>query len=332
MNPAPILMKQWLGANERTRILPGDQWYLNFAVKLLPAVKQSVLFKGNDYEQKDAAISLCMYFQDAIAQSGGWKTFSGLYHSLYGTYLPFYRLSDDYVPDEINREDVAFVLWTLKSQFALYEEGSYTLQDPHDKDLLALAQEAYELMDEAFEDAPINEKPSSSLWVMGPDLLDMPATPLPEVVPGTKLSKDAERCLEYSGGKPLLYFATYKELCRFFVEVLKWENSPSALLPDLQYKKEFVIYANAKGMLVAHNVAAYFCEEHNPMYDAGRAAAEGYKLFCRPGACPFDLVKYGMLKGILPDVQFPFPNGKEVLHGNWDFIARYYLCEYYEGE
>lgn len=69
--------------------------------------------------------------------------------------------------------------------------------------------------------------------------------------------------------------------------------------------KEFVIYANAKGMLVAHNVAAYFCEEHNPMYDAKRAAAEGYKMFCQPGECPFDLLKYGMAKGILPDVELP---------------------------
>ena len=62
--------------------------------------------------------------------------------------------------------------------------------------------------------------------------------------------------------------------------------------PGIQ--KEFVIYANAKGMLVAHNVAAYFCEEHNPMYDAKRAAAEGYKMFCQPGECPFDLLKYGI--------------------------------------
>lgn len=96
--------------------------------------------------------------------------------------------------------------------------------------------------------------------------------------------------------------------------------------------KEFVIYANAKGMLVAHNVAAYFCEEHNPMYDAKRAAAEGYKMFCQPGECPFDLLKYGMAKGILPDVELPFLKGKETLHQYWDFIARYYLCEYYEGE
>lgn len=35
---------------------------------------------------------------------------------------------------------------------------------------------------------------------MGLDLLDMPITPLPEVTPETKLSKDAARCLEYSQG------------------------------------------------------------------------------------------------------------------------------------
>ena len=332
MKPVHIFMKQWLEANERTRILPGDQWYLDFSIKTLPILKESPLFKESEYAQKDAATSLGMYFQDAIAQTGGWKTFSEAYYALYNRHLPFYRLSDSYIPDEINLEDVAFVLWTLKSHFAIFNPDEYTLQDPFDKDLLALAQKVYKLMDENFEKAPINEEPSSVLWLMGPDLLDMPLEPLPEITPETKLSKDVEHCLEYSNGKPLLYFTTYKELCKFFVEVLKWENTPSALLPDLQYKKEFVIYANAKGMLIAHNVAAYFCEEHNPMYNAERAAAEGYKLFCRPGGCPFDLIKYGMLKGVLPDVQLPFDNGKEVLQQNWDFIARYYLCEYYEGE
>ena len=105
------------------------------------------------------------------------------------------------------------------------------------------------------------------------------------------------------------------------VDVLGWENKRSALLPDLEYQKEFVIYANAKGMLVAHNVAAYFCEEHNPMYDAKRAAAEGYKMFCQPGECPFDLLKYGMTKGILPDVELPFLKGKETLHQYWDIYS-----------
>ena len=37
------------------------------------------------------------------------------------------------------------------------------------------------------------------------------------------------------------------------------------------------------------------------------------------------------MKNVLPEVQFAYTNGKEVLHKNWDFIARYYLDEYYEG-
>ncbi len=332
MKPVPIYMKQWLDANKRIRMLPGDRWYLDFSAKMLPMIKQSPLFEGNDRIQKDAAMTLCIYFQDAIARSGGWKTFSEGYHALYHTYLPFYRLTDNYIPDEINPEDVAFVLWILKSRIAQYEPDEYTLQDPFDKDLLALSQEVYRLMDEAFEEAPINEEPSFPSWVMEPHWLEIPSTPLPEITSATRLNRDVERCLEYSGGKSLLYFATYKELYQFFVETLKWENTPVSLLPDLQNKKEFVIYANAKGMLIAHNVAAYFSEEHNPIYNAERAASEGYKLFCCPGACPFDLIKYGMNKGILPDVQLPFANGKEILQQNWDFIARYYLCEYYEGK
>lgn len=63
MKPVPIFMKQWLEANERTRILPGDQWYLDFSIKTLPILKESPLFKESEYAQKDAATSLGMYFR-----------------------------------------------------------------------------------------------------------------------------------------------------------------------------------------------------------------------------------------------------------------------------
>ena len=58
MKPVPIPMKQWLAANERTRVLPGDQWYLNFSASILSLVKQSPLFKEDDYAQKDATVSV----------------------------------------------------------------------------------------------------------------------------------------------------------------------------------------------------------------------------------------------------------------------------------
>ena len=105
----------------------------------------------------------------------------------------------------------------------------------------------------------------------------------------------------------------------------------SAWMPELESSKNFVIYANAKGMLIAPDVAQYFCDAHNPAYNAEAAAKDGYRMFCQPGMCPFDLLKYGMHKGLLTDVRLPFDHGKELLQDNWDFIARYYLSEYYEG-
>lgn len=126
-------MQYWLGANERTHVLPTDKWYLDFATSILPLVKTSPLFNKEDLRtQIDAAISLGMYFQDAIAQSGGWKLFSEAFQGVYGTYLPFYPLGDDYTPDEINQEDIAFVLWTLKSQFSIFDKVTAAIKaDPY---------------------------------------------------------------------------------------------------------------------------------------------------------------------------------------------------------
>ena len=145
------------------------------------------------------------------------------------------------------------------------------------------------------------------------------------------MNPNALRCLAHTGGYPLLYFADYDELRRFFVNTLGWPDRPGALLPDLAPCREFVIYANTKGILLAHDVAACFRDPHNPMYDPQRAIEEGHTLFCQPGRCPFDLLKAGMALGLLPDARFPFHNGRALLHDNWDFVARYYLGEYYEG-
>lgn len=320
---ATITIKEWLDANGRTRSLPTDPWYLDFVRRVLPLIRQSSLFGSeSSHVQAKAAIRTGMYFRDAISQNGGWKTFSALYTARYGMHLPFYTPTDEYVPDEINQEDVAFILWTQKPCFF----------NPYEPSLQETSLAIYELMDECFEEAPVCNEPSPEDWVMRPDWLETPVTPLPEITPGTVLKKDAERCLAYSKGKPLLYFADYRELHTFFIEVLEWDEKDASLLRDLEDKKEFVIYANAKGMLIAHDVAAYFCEAHNPTYNAKRAATEGYEMFCQPGRCPFDLLKYGMATSILPDVALPFQQGKETLHRYWDFIARYYLHDFYEGQ
>ena len=325
-----IPLLTWLKANGRRQALPGDKWYLDFAANLWPAVRQSSLFRNCNHDvQEQAVLSLVLYFQDAIAQNGGWKHFTELYRERYGNLLPFYKPEESYADDEINPEDVALVLWSNLARPASERPDDFTLCNPEDERLEALCGMAYDLMDVAFEEAPVNETPSRP-WMRGTKELRILPTPPPEILPTPDMNENARRCLEHSGGHPLLYFSDYDELIRFFAKVLGWEGQN--ILPDLAKEKEFVLFANTKGILLAHDVAVYFRDSHNPQYDESRATTEGYRLFCQPGLCPFDLLRFGMQAGYLSDARFPFHHGKSLLQENWDFLARYYLGEYYEGD
>ena len=150
-----IFMNSWLKANNRKRTNETDNWYVRLANELSPTIETSLLFgKVNGEQRTQAAISLSLYMQDAVAQTGGWATFKEAYRKLYGEELPFYTISNDYVTDEINQEDIAFVLWTRLARPACHQTNDYTLQDPYDTELLRLAQALYEAMIPLFEEAP----------------------------------------------------------------------------------------------------------------------------------------------------------------------------------
>jgi len=170
------------------------------------------------------------------------------------------------------------------------------------------------------------------LWLQENANLKKQSTPLPELTPYTVLSKEAKECLTYSNGYPLLYFKTLEELVKFFKETLHWENNAQSLVQSLQGKDNFVIYANAKGMLLAHSIAQFFKDSKNPCYDENEAIIDGWHMLFAGGVCPFDLLKYGFVHGLLTDLQFPYNKGKEVLQENWDFLARFYLKVFYEAE
>jgi len=131
------------------KVAPTDQFYLWIALRLAKLWDESPwLHQFTDEVQRDTVLSVIGYYQDIVADAGLWRTFSDLHNQHYGTPLPHYGRSDDYIDYELNRNDVRFVMWwTLTS-------GDEQVLDPHDKELEALAEAFYQLLDEEYEAAP----------------------------------------------------------------------------------------------------------------------------------------------------------------------------------
>ena len=322
-------MQSWLECHGRVKTVETDQWYLDLANRLLPLVADSHLYKGETVEsQQRVAIMFALYLEDCVADGGNWRQFIHWHYKNYGRYLPFYPLTEDYLADEINKEDVALLCWGICSPVG--EEFDW-VENPFDKDLMEFADAIFEVLEDAFEEAPISEDLTGD-WFMETELMEKERTSLPVASLDEKQPTNVERFLQASEGEPLMYFDSYNALKLFFVTALGWEDEEDSLLPDLKEFDNFVLYANPKGLLIGPDVAEYFADKRNKLYNAELAEEEAYELFCEQGLCPFDLLKYGMEHHLLPDAQFPFEEGKRLLHENWDFVARWFLGEYYEGE
>ncbi len=332
MKKQQIYMKSWLELHGRVKRVETDDWYLDFANKLFYFVNDSYFFGGETEERQErVALMLALYLEDCVADEGNWREFIRWHKENYGSYLPFYALPEDYMPDEVNFHDVAFLLWAANSPEK--EEGKRVeVENPIDQELLEFTEWIYKWMEDVFEQAPISENLAPD-WLLPAEQMQKECTPLPEPGIDGKLPHNVERFLKASGGESLMFFHSYKVLKRFFIEDLHWENTEDELMPELAGYDNFVLYANAKGLLIATDVTEYFATPRNPLYNGRKAMENAYNMFCKKGICPFDLLKYAMKHNLLPDAQFPFEEkGKELLHENWDFVARWFLGEYYEGD
>lgn len=324
-----IYRKTWAKAHPGSTPRITDQWYVDFANRLLPVLNTSPFMEGlSSEEHARLACRLTWYLEDCINDNGDWNLFIRRHFQRSGNYLPFYSLTEKYVPDEINKEDIGYLLWAFRSPI---DDEHRDIIDPLGGELMELASELYALMDSLFEQAPLTDSETAG-WLPESTALLIEPEPIPELTPEIILPKYVDRFLSASGGEQLMYFKDYQELRPFFVKGLGWEDNDESLMPDLANETEFVLYANPKGLLIAPGVASFFSDKRNPLYKVEKAEKEAYELFCVPGYCPFDLIKYAMSRNLLRDAALPFPNGKQLLHENWDFISRRYLNEYYEGD
>lgn len=130
-----------------------DAYYFNLAVRLIKAARTvSDVDKIHDTLLDRAALCIIGYYQDVIADAGLWHGFVDECRRLYATPVPFFKVSDDYIDYELNREDIGFLVWY---SIAMYSDDRNIY--PFRKDLVALADKWYEILNSVYDDAPFPE-------------------------------------------------------------------------------------------------------------------------------------------------------------------------------
>ena len=214
-----IYRQQWMEAHPRMQSADTDQWYVDFANRLLPVFEKSEL-TGQMIHKNRAVLYFTWYLEDCVNNSGSWNTFIRLHKQLYGRFLPFYTLTESYADDEINPEDVSFLLWTLLSPVT---DSSPSPWNPFDSSLLQLASDVYAVLDAHFEQAPLTGDESTE-WFPDVRALLPPPGPVLDVLPQMNLPRDVANFLSASGGKQIVYLKDYVDLRRFCVDALKWAD------------------------------------------------------------------------------------------------------------
>lgn len=131
-----------------------DTYYVGLANKLLDVCSHSELSRQlADGITRRIALTLTDYMQDIVADGGLWRSFVDANRELYGWSVPFHPVPEEYVDYELNREDVRFLVWYV---IAMLDEERRDIY-PHQQDVLDMADACFCLLDNEYDDAPVNE-------------------------------------------------------------------------------------------------------------------------------------------------------------------------------
>src|SRR5690625_2223945 len=151
-----IYIKEWLMLKPYDNQSMTDVYYLELSNKVKQAItSDKQLFIPQQYLDKAEinllACFLASYFEDVISGTNIWNSFITIHHRLYQKQLPFYML-DDYYREEINFEDVSFLIW-----YFLNTVQTEKFIAPFNDFIYEKAEKVMEVLDDAWEYAPENE-------------------------------------------------------------------------------------------------------------------------------------------------------------------------------
>jgi len=152
-----IYIKDWLFFKPYDKQAPTDGFYMKVGNDVMHQLihnehaseLQNYL---DDDDLKRLACFLTSYFEDLISGSNLWNSFIKVHTRLYNKQLPFYKL-DDYFEEEINPQDVAFLIW-----YYINTSQTELFVIPQHEMILEAAVIVYDVFDGAWDDAPENDR------------------------------------------------------------------------------------------------------------------------------------------------------------------------------
>jgi len=141
-----------------------DQYNVSVANRILKELKNNILVRELTPRHIIRRIALIAagYFEDVISGLGLFDGFRKIHLSLYNRPLPFLD-PVDYLDDEINIEDVKFLVWTVLQEnqneiFSMVAHDKVQMINIESGQIELISQLTYTVLSKEYETAPENEK------------------------------------------------------------------------------------------------------------------------------------------------------------------------------
>ncbi|MGM9733812.1 MAG: DUF3843 family protein [Prevotella sp.] len=157
-----IVIKDLKACHPNAKASQTDMYYMRLANKIQDQLSKLAITADTNNEEviHRGAILLTSYMEDIVADSGVWRTFSNLCMDLYDHPVPLFHEEEEYYPDEPSLNAVRFLLWIACSDVT----DSFVFSDSDFIDIMAIT--AFSILDEAFEEAPVNEQLAEDIEAM----------------------------------------------------------------------------------------------------------------------------------------------------------------------
>ena len=130
MKNIKIYPKEWLELHPYRQSDPVDSYYTNIANRIYEILETTGLI--HSFEKEDVnriSLRMAAYLEDVISGLNIWRSFITEHKRLFGKYLPFYTPNDHYYEDEVNYEDVRFLLWHYTQVYHGAYKGTFVSPD-----------------------------------------------------------------------------------------------------------------------------------------------------------------------------------------------------------